>query len=63
MSASTGDNTKTRKKRPASTGTLIGVRLQDPFLAKIDAWRKQQTDIPNRPEAIRRLLAEKLDAI
>ena len=44
------------KKRPPVTGTLIGVRLQPDSLSAVDTWRKKQTDLPSRPEAIRRLL-------
>jgi hypothetical protein len=36
MSTSTGDNTKTRKARPKTTGELIGVRLQPEILAALD---------------------------
>jgi hypothetical protein len=61
MSTSTGDNTKARKRRPEATGTLVGVRLQDTFLAKVDAWRKSQGDLPGRPEAIRRLVEKALE--
>lgn len=48
------------KPRPKATGTLIGVRLQEPELAAVDGWRKKQADIPTRPEAIRRLLGKAL---
>lgn len=51
---------KAPKKRPAETGTLIGVRLQAPELAALDAWRKDQPDLPTRPEALRRLAASAL---
>jgi len=43
--------------RPKETGTLVGVRLQAPELGALDAWRKEQADLPTRPEAVRRLLA------
>lgn len=36
------------------------VRLQPSSLAAVDAWRKQQADLPSRPEAIRRLLESAL---
>jgi len=48
---------KTQKARATETGTLIGVRLQAPELAALDAWRKDQPDLPTRPEALRRLAA------
>lgn len=31
------------------------VRLQPDNLAALDAWRKGQSDLPSRPEALRRL--------
>lgn len=60
MNTSTRDNTKTRKKRPEETGTLIGTRFQSGLLTKIDAWRKAEDDLPSRPEAIRRLIEKAL---
>ena len=48
---------KTPKARAPETGTLVGVRLQTGELTTIDAWRREQPDLPSRPEAIRRLLA------
>jgi metal-responsive CopG/Arc/MetJ family transcriptional regulator len=47
---------KTRKPRPKETGTLVGVRLQDHLLITLDNYRREQPDLPNRPEAIRRIL-------
>lgn len=32
------------------------MRIQPSFLAKLDAWRRQQDDLPNRSEAVRRLV-------
>src|SRR5438477_8502365 len=53
-----------RKKRgPPATGKgeLIGVRLQRPQMAAIDAWIAEQPDPkPSRPEAIRRLVEQSL---
>jgi len=62
MPASTRDNTKTRRPRPKETGTLIGVRAQDDLLSAIDDWRRGQSDLPGRPEAIRRLVGLGLKA-
>jgi hypothetical protein len=36
--------------------TSGGSRLYDEFMAKIDAWARQQHDEPGRSEAIRRLV-------
>jgi len=49
----------TKKKRgpaPTGKGVLLGVRLQPPALAALDAWIDRQDDQPSRPEAIRRLV-------
>jgi hypothetical protein len=58
MSGSTGDNTKTRRKRPKQTGLLVGTRLQPELLAQLDEWRRGQPDLPTRPEAIRRIIEQ-----
>ena len=39
---------------------LVGVRLQKEPLAKLDEWRRNQPDLPNRPEALRRLMEKAL---
>jgi hypothetical protein len=39
-------------------GQQINVRLQPDELAAIDAYRREQPDIPSRPEAIRRMIAQ-----
>ncbi|AJA63270.1 ribbon-helix-helix protein, CopG family [Bradyrhizobium japonicum] len=54
-------NTK-RRGRPVTTGkgTLVGVRLLDDPLAKLDAWIAKQGDVMTRPEAIRRLVEQAL---
>ena len=44
------------KRRASSTGTLVGTRFQAPLLDAIDLWRKEQDDLPTRPEAVRRLV-------
>lgn len=48
---------KKSRGRPATgQGTLIGVRLLDDPLAKLDAWISKQPEPMTRPEAIRRLV-------
>lgn len=44
-----------RGRPPSGLGTPVQVRLKDEQLAAIDAWRRGQPDLPNRPEALRRL--------
>lgn len=56
MKTATGVNAKP-KKRPAETGTLVGVRLQPDMLAAIDKFVDEEAGI-SRPEAIRLLLKQ-----
>jgi hypothetical protein len=56
MSKSGSDNMATPKKRAAVTGDLVGVRVQPDMAKRLDDWRREQEDLPGRPEAIRRLV-------
>jgi hypothetical protein len=56
MSKSISDNMKTRKKRAPVTGELVAVRIQPELGKQLDDWRRNQEDVPTRPEAIRRLV-------
>ena len=56
MVKSTHVNMKAPKKRAAVTGELVGVRVQPDMAKQLDDWRRQQDDLPGRPEAIRRLV-------
>jgi hypothetical protein len=60
MNQSSRDNTNPRKPRPKQTGTFIGTRVQPELLKQLDDWRREQPDIPTRPEAIRRLVVKGL---
>jgi hypothetical protein len=62
MSGSNQDNTNlsTRKARPKQTGTFVGTRIQPELLKLLDDWRREQADVPTRPEALRRLAEEAL---
>lgn len=44
------------RRRATTTGTLVGTRFQATLLEAIDSWRKEQDDLPTRPEAVRRLV-------
>ncbi len=44
------------RRRATTTGTLVGTRFQAALLEAIDSWRKEQNDLPTRPEAVRRLV-------
>jgi metal-responsive CopG/Arc/MetJ family transcriptional regulator len=46
--------------RGKTTGELIGVRCQAELVTAIDEWRREQSDLPNRPEAMRRLIEQAL---
>jgi hypothetical protein len=56
--------TKKPRGRPKTTGTgvQIGMRWQEPTLAKIDAWIAGQGGKFTRSEAIRRLVEQALAA-
>lgn len=51
---------KPKKGRPAVDSEAVNVRLDRAALLSLDAWRKEQPDLPTRPEAIRRLLEKAL---
>lgn len=41
-------------------GVPVQTRLQEDALARLDAWRRKQPDVPTRPEALRRLMEKAL---
>jgi len=46
-----------KRGRPATgTSPTVGVRIPAALITRLDNWRRQQRDLPSRPEAIRRLL-------
>jgi hypothetical protein len=53
-----------KRGRPKTTGLGEGVlvRLHNPTLGALDAWRAAQEGEPSRPEAIRRMIAQALAA-
>jgi hypothetical protein len=55
------DTAKPRRGRPRVDSEEVSVRMTRPTLDAVDAWISAQPDPrPNRPEAIRRLVAEAL---
>jgi hypothetical protein len=56
MATATRVNMTTPNKRAPVTGELVGVRIQPDMAKALDDWRRKQEDLPNRPEAIRRLV-------
>ena len=55
MAKTTRDSVSARKKRPAQTGEMVATRMQPELLKRLDEWRREQPDLPSRPEALRRL--------
>ena len=53
---------KPKKGRPPVDSEAVNVRLERSFLSVLDNWRRNQADLPSRPEAIRRLLEQALGA-
>jgi hypothetical protein len=49
-----------KRGRPRVDSTSINVRLAPDALTSLDKWIAGQPDAPSRPEAIRRIVAEKL---
>lgn len=50
------DGPKKSRGRPAVDSEAVKVRIQQPLLGQLDAWR----GLTSRPEAIRQILEEKL---
>ena len=46
---------------PDDRATAIHTRLDHDLRERFENWRRQQTEIPPRSEAIRRLIEEALD--
>jgi hypothetical protein len=49
-------------KKENRIGVQIGMRWQPDILSAIDDWRREQPDLPSRPDAIRRLVEQALAA-
>ena len=47
--------------RPKSETSAITLRLTDGMIQELDLIRRNEDDIPTRPEMIRRILADRLD--
>jgi hypothetical protein len=54
------DIKKSLRGRPRTDTSPVMVRLSAAELALVDDFRRQLDDLPSRPEAIRRILKEKL---
>lgn len=51
---------KRGRPKQGGRGQLIALRLHPPQLAKLDAWINREAPGISRPEAIRRLIEERL---
>lgn len=51
-----------KRGRPPTDTTQITVRLPRDLLDAVDEFRREENDLPTRPEAIRRLIQAGLDA-
>lgn len=47
---------KPTKGRPPVDSEAVNVRIEKAGLTRIDDWRRNRSDLPSRPEAIRRLV-------
>lgn len=54
------DTKKPKKGRPVVDTEPVNLRLPREVLDAVDAFRRAESDLPTRPEGIRRLLAEAL---
>lgn len=54
------DTKKPKKGRPVVDTEPVNLRLPREMIEAIDAFRKAESDLPTRPEGIRRLLSETL---
>lgn len=57
------DTNKPKKGRPPVQTEAINLRLHVDLISLIDDFRRGEKDLPSRPEAIRRLLNDKLIGI
>ena len=51
---------RNKRGRPKIGATLVGVRVEPALLGTLDNFIAQQPDKPSRPEAIRRIVTERL---
>ena len=60
MSTDISANKSKRMGRPPVDSEAVNVRMERAMLLKLDQFRREEPDLPSRPEAIRRLLIEVL---
>lgn len=47
-----------KKGRPPVDSTGVMVRIRDDLVQKIDDHRREEADLPSRPEMIRRIISD-----
>lgn len=52
---------KKQRGRPKTDTQPVMIRMEPEMISDIDAYRRTLEDIPTRPEALRRILADFLD--
>jgi hypothetical protein len=60
MAKATSEFKSAKNRRPGQSGEMVSTRIQPDLLSEIDAWRREQPDLPSRPEALRRLAVKGL---
>ena len=59
---SIGHAKQKKRGRPFADTERLALQVQRTLIRRIDEWRKRQSDKPNRPEAMRRLITRGLDS-
>lgn len=62
MADAIDDIEKRGRGRPRTDATPVMVRLSPAQIEALDNWRREEDDIPSRPEALRRLSAYAIKA-
>lgn len=62
MSTVNSANKSKRMGRPPVDSEAVNVRFERSVLDAIDGFRREQSDLPSRPEAVRRLVDKALKA-
>ncbi|WP_089217069.1 hypothetical protein [Sphingopyxis indica] len=62
MSTDNSANKSKRMGRPPVDSEAVNVRFERSMLDAIDGFRREQDDLPSRPEAVRRLVEKGLEA-
>ncbi|ALC12474.1 hypothetical protein LH20_10980 [Sphingopyxis sp. 113P3] len=61
MSTDNSANKSKKMGRPPVDSEAVNVRFERSMLDAIDSFRREQSDLPSRPEAVRRLVERGLN--